>query len=61
MDFGTGRFLIRNAHSGNIAVLSDANYSTDIRGTIRGLEDELKGETVRRFSSGLYIVVVLAL
>ena len=46
MKFDTGRFLIKNADSGNLAVLPDANHGTDLVGAIPGLDDHLKGEKV---------------
>jgi len=42
----SGRYLIKNAQSGNLAVLADDNYATDLRSAIPGLEDDLEGEKV---------------
>ena len=47
MKIDTGRFLITNAHSGNLAILSDANEGTDLVGAIPSIDEDLRGEKVR--------------
>ena len=43
----TGRFLIKNADSGNLAVLPNDDHGADLVGAIPGLKDHLKGQKVR--------------
>ena len=47
MKLAAGRYLIRNAATGNLAVLLDANPGTDLKGAILGLDDNLEGMKVR--------------
>ena len=46
MLFDTGRYLIKNADNGNLATLPDANKSSNVVGSVPGLDDNLIGEKV---------------